>query len=152
MSISDELMLRYYELLSTISLDDLKNLKGDLKSGKAHPMDAKRGLAREIVQRFHSDTAAVEAELQFSKRFSERKSLEDLADDDSIPVFRLNQDMPLFKVLQEAGITKSSSEAIRLIKAGAVKIKDEKVLDTKYTVNESTGVIKAGKKFIRVER
>jgi len=152
MSVSDELMLRYYELLSTISLDDLKNLKGDLESGKAHPMDAKRTLAREVVRRYHNEKAASEAEEQFNKRFSERKSLKELAEDDSIPVFFLKGEMPLFKVLQESGITKSSSEAIRLIKAGAVKIKDEKVLDTKYTVDEGTGVIKAGKKFLRVSR
>ena len=152
MSISDEIMLRYYELLSSISMDDLKKLQNDIKDGNAHPMDAKRALAREIVTRYYSEKAAVEAEAQFNSRFSERKSLKDLADDDSIPVFKLKEDMPLFKVLQEAGITKSSSEAIRLIKAGAVKIKDEKVLDTKITVTADTGVIKAGKKFVRIEK
>ncbi len=151
MSISDELMLRYYELLSTISLDDLKKLRNDLETGKAHPMDAKRALAREIVTRYHDDKAAGEAEDQFNRRFSDRKSLEELASDDSIPVYRLEQEMPLFKVLQEAGITKSSSEAIRLIKAGAVKIKDEKILNTKFNVTRDTGVIKAGKKFVRIE-
>ena len=88
---------------------------------------------------------------QFNKRFSDRKSLQDLAEDDSIPVYRLEQDMPLFKVLQKAGVTKSSSEAIRLIKAGAVKIKDEKVQDTNYNITADTGVIKAGKKFIRIQ-
>ena len=151
MSISDELMLRYYELLSTISVEALKRLQEDMKAGKAHPMDTKRALAREIVARYHDDRAAVDAEEQFNKRFSDRKSLQDLAEDDSIPVYRLEQDMPLFKVLQKAGVTKSSSEAIRLIKAGAVKIKDEKVQDTNYNVTADTGVIKAGKKFIRIQ-
>ncbi len=151
MSISDELMLRYYELLSSISVGNLKVLQGDMKSGRSHPMEAKRALAREIVSRYHDEEAAEEAENQFNKRFSERKSLKELVDDDSIPVYRLTQEMPLFKVLQEAGITKSSSEAIRLIKAGAVKIKDEKVLDTKYSVTVECGVIKAGKKFLRVQ-
>ena len=151
MSISDDMMLRYYELLSSVSMDELKVLQSDVRSGKAHPMETKRALAREIVTRYHSDKAAVEAEEQFNRRFSDRKSLEDLADDDSIPVYKLRQEMPLFKVLQEAGITKSSSEAIRLIKGGAVKIRDEKILDTKYSVTADAGVIKAGKRFVRVQ-
>jgi len=121
-----------------------------MESGKAHPMEAKRAIAREIVTRYHDEKAAGEAEEQFNKRFSDRKSLVDLADDDSIPSYKLVQDMPLFKVLQEVGITKSSSEAIRLIKAGAVKIKDEKIVDTKFNVTAESGVIKAGKKFFRV--
>jgi len=150
MSISDELMLRYYELLSAISVGDLKKLQHDIEAGKVHPMEAKRTIAREIVTRYHNEKAAGEAEEQFNKRFSDRKSLEELADDDSIPVYKLKQEMPLFKVLQEAGVTKSSSEAIRLIKAGAVKIKDEKVQDTKFNVTADCGVIKAGKKFIRI--
>lgn len=151
MSVSDEMMLRYYELLSSVSMDELKQLQGDMKSGKAHPMEAKRALAREIAARYHDDKAAGEAEEQFNSRFSERKSLKDLADDDSIPVFELKEDMPLFKVLQQAGISKSSSEAIRLIKGGAVKIRDEKVLDTKYNVTADAGVIKAGKRFVRIQ-
>jgi tyrosyl-tRNA synthetase len=152
MSVSDDMMLRYYELLSSVSMDELKQLQRDMKTGKAHPMDAKRALAREIVARYHSDQAAEDAQEQFNRRFSERKSLKELVDDDSIPVHRIAQEMPLFKVLQEAGITKSSSEAIRLIKGGAVKIRDEKILDTKYNVDADTGVIKAGKRFVRIEK
>jgi tyrosyl-tRNA synthetase len=151
MSISDELMLRYYELLSTISLDDLKKLHSDIKTGKAHPMDTKRALAREIVKRYHDEKAAWEAEDQFNMRFSDRKSLEELKDDDSIPEFHLEEEMPLFKVIQGAGITKSTSEAIRLIKQGAVRVKDEKILDTKFNVTQDSGVIRAGKKFFRVK-
>jgi tyrosyl-tRNA synthetase len=151
MSISDELMLRYYELLSTVSVDDLKKLQHDMESGKAHPMEAKRAIAREIVTRYHDEKAAGEAEEQFNKRFSDRKSLEELADDDSIPDFYMDEEMPLFKVIHGAGITKSTSEAIRLIKAGAVRVKDEKVHDTKYNVTQDSGVIRAGKKFIRIK-
>ena len=151
MSISDELMLRYYELLSAISVGDLKKLQHDIEAGKAHPMEAKRTIAREIVTRYHNEKAAGEAEEQFNKRFSDRKSLEELADDDSIPDFHMDEEMPLFKVIHGAGITKSTSEAIRLIKAGAVRVKDEKVHDTKYNVTQDSGVIRAGKKFIRIK-
>jgi len=151
MSISDELMLRYYELLSAISVGDLKKLQHDIEAGKAHPMEAKRTIAREIVTRYHNEKAAGEAEEQFNKRFSDRKSLEELKDDDSIPEFHMEEEMPLFKVIQGAGITKSTSEAIRLIKQGAVRVKDEKILDTKFNVTQDSGVIRAGKKFFRVK-
>jgi tyrosyl-tRNA synthetase len=152
MSISDGLMVRYYELLSSISLEDLRRLKTDMEEGKVHPMDAKRSLAREIVGRYYNSEAALKAEEQFNRRFSERKPLEELAGDESIPAFEMENgsDMPLFRVLQAAGITKSSSEAIRLVKAGAVRIRDEKVTDTQFSVTPETGVIKAGKKFVRI--
>jgi tyrosyl-tRNA synthetase len=150
MSISDELMLRYYELLSTISLDDLKELQNGLKAGKTHPMDAKRALAREIVGRYHSEKAAEEAEHQFNKRFSDRKPLEDMVDDENVDVYEMTEPMPLFKVV--AGFRcVSSSEAIRMIKGGAVRIMDEKVSDTQYVVTPGKDkVIKVGKKFFRV--
>lgn len=152
MSISDNLMVRYYELLSSISVEELRELGTAIDEGRTHPMDAKRALAREIVSRYYESAAAREAEDQFTRRFSERRPLEELAGDESIPAFEMEGggDMPLFKVLQEAGVTKSSSEAIRLIKAGAVRIKDEKIMDTQFIVTPETGVIKAGKKFIRI--
>ena len=150
MSISDELMLRYYELLSTISLQDLKILQKDIEKGKVHPMDAKRALSREIVTRFHDEKASGEAEDQFNKRFSDRKPLEDMADDESVDAFKMTEPMPLFKVVAEyRGV--SSSEAIRMIKGGAVKIMDEKISDTQFMVTPGRDkVIKVGKKFFRV--
>lgn len=150
LSISDELMLRYYELLSSISLEDLESLKKDITGGKTHPMDAKRQLAREIVTRFHSEKAAEAAEEQFNMRFSDRKSLEDMADDESVDTFEMDEPMPLFKVVaQVRGV--SSSEAIRMIKGGAVRIMDDKVDDTQYLVTPGQDkVIRVGKKFFRV--
>jgi len=150
MSISDELMLRYYELLSAISIDDLKKLRIDVENGEAHPMEAKRALAREIVIRFHNEEEARKAEDQFNMRFSNRKPLQEMADDDSIDVYEMTKPMPLFKVVAEfRGV--SSSEAIRMIKGGAVKIMDEKVFDTQYVVTpDKDKVIKVGKKFFRV--
>jgi tyrosyl-tRNA synthetase len=150
MSISDELMLRYYELLSSISLEELEALKKDMAGGKIHPMDAKRGLAREIVTRFHSEKTAGDAEEQFNMRFSDRKSLEDMADDESVDAYEMAEPMPLFKVVaQVRGV--SSSEAIRMIKGGAVRIMDDKIKDTQYIVTPGKDkVIRVGKKFFRV--
>ncbi|MDF1535541.1 MAG: tyrosine--tRNA ligase [bacterium] len=151
MSISDELMLRYYELLSRISIEELGKLKSEMASGAAHPMEIKRALAREIVARYHDESAAKKAEQQFNARFSERKSLEAMADDESMDVFGMTEPMPLFKVVAEfRGI--SSSEAIRMIKGGAVRSMDEKISDTKYMVTPGKDkVIRVGKKFFRVK-
>ncbi|UCF88973.1 MAG: tyrosine--tRNA ligase [bacterium] len=150
MSISDELMVRYYELLSTISLEELKKLQKDMEKGTAHPMDAKRALAREIVTRYHDEKAAFDAEEQFNRRFSDRKPLEEMVNDDSVDVYEMTEPMPLFKVI--AGFRGvSSSEAIRMIKGGAVRIMDEKVSDTQYMVIPGRDkVIRVGKKFFRV--
>lgn len=150
MSISDELMVRYYELLSRISIEELNELKDKMATGSAHPMETKRALAREIVERYHDENAALEAEQQFNARFSERKSLDEMVDDKSMDVFQLSEPMPLFKVVAQYRGT-SSSEAIRMINGGAVRIMDEKVTDTKYMVTPGKDkVIRVGKKFFRV--
>ena len=150
MSISDELMLKYYELLSSISLEELEGLKKEMKDGKTHPMENKRALAREIVTRYHDEKSAGEAEEQFNKRFSDRKPLEEMADDESVDAYEITEPMPLFKVVAEfRGV--STSEAIRMVKGGAVKIMDKKVSDTQYMVTSGRDkVIKVGKKFFRV--
>ncbi len=150
MSISDELMLRYYELLSSITIHGLEKLTGELDSGKIHPMDAKRSLAREIVERYYDGEAAAEAEKHFNKLFSERKSLEELADDEMIDSYEVSEPMPLFKVVSFLRKT-STSEAIRLIRGGAVSVMDSKVSDTNYLVTPETDkVIRVGKKFFRI--
>lgn len=150
MSISDELMFRYYELLSSIPLNDLEKLSNEVASGSVHPMDAKRSLAREIVARYHDNKAALEAEEQFNKRFSQRKPLEELADDDSVDAYEMKEPMELFRVVHEVrGV--STSEAIRLIKGGAVKIMEGKITDTKYMVTPGRDkVLRVGKKFFRI--
>jgi len=152
MSVSDELMFRYYELLSSISLDELEVLSREVESGTVHPMDAKRSLAREIVTRYHDSSAALEAEEQFNKRFSDRKPLEEMADDESVEAYELNEPKELFRVVHEVrGV--STSEAIRMIRGGAVKVMDGKITDTKYLVTPGQDkVIRVGKKFYRILR
>jgi len=150
MSISDDLMIRYYELLSSISLDELEVLKKKVEDGELHPMDAKRTLAREIVTRYYDQEASGDAESQFNKLFSERKPLEELVDDESVEVYKMSEPMPLFKVVADfRGV--SSSEAIRMIKGGGVSVMEGKITDTKYEIDpERDKVIRVGKKFFRV--
>lgn len=117
MSISDELMLRYYELLSDLSAEDFKELKKNLQNGKVHPRDAKVGLAHEIVKKYHGGAAAKEAEENFRKQFRERKIPEDLK-----KIKPPKSELPLGVYLREVGLVKSSTEASRLCKQRAVRL------------------------------
>lgn len=152
MSIPDELMLRYFELLTSISIEDLNSLSEGLKNGSLHPKDIKMRLGREIVKLYHGETAALEAENEFVSVFQKG----DLPDD--IPGFSLEKNllldgckMWLPKLMVTAKITNSTSEAKRLIEQGAVKINEVKVI-TVGDVDVIDGmIIRAGKrKFAKI--
>ncbi len=119
MSISDELMLKYYELLSDISIDELKELKEGLLEGRIHPRQAKINLAKEIVSRFHGKEKADEAHYNFERIHREKLIPE------KVPVIHMNVvperiNVPQF--LKEAGLVSSSSEGRRLLSQGGIKI------------------------------
>jgi tyrosyl-tRNA synthetase len=148
MSISDELMIKYYELLSRIIIAELNALKEGLKSGTIHPKKAKENLAMEIVERYWGKNTALHAKEEFDRIFKE-KGLPD-----EIPVFELqweDKDMWLPKIMKLSGITPSTGEAMRLIKQGAVSVDDQKITDPQKTFQKGNYLIKAGKKkFIKV--
>jgi tyrosyl-tRNA synthetase len=148
MSISDELMIKYYELLSHISIEELNNLKEGLKSGGVHPKNAKENLAIEIVQRYWGKEAAIHAKKEFDHIFKEKGI------PDEIPVFELTweeKEMWLPKIMKLSGITPSTGEAMRLIKQGAVSVDDQKITDHQKGLKRGNYLIKAGKrKFIKV--
>jgi len=126
MSITDELMVRYYELLSDLSLDDLGKLQKGLRDGTIHPMEAKKTLGRELVARYHGSLAADTAVENFVRRFRDNQVPEEMAD------ITLDSDagtMLLCKALAEAGLVKSNSEGRRTILQGGVKVDSEKVAD-----------------------
>jgi len=126
MSISDELMLRYYELLSDLSVAGLERLKADLASGVLHPRLAKENLAKEIVARYHSPAAAEEAARQFAAVFREGALPEEI---EEVHLTVSEEAIWLPKVLQQAGLTGSTSEARRLIQQGGVQVDGVKVSD-----------------------
>lgn len=145
MSISDELMIKYYELLSHISTEELKGLKEGLKNQTVHPMEAKKSLASEIAERYWGKEAAVSAREEFENIFKNKGVPEE------IPVFKLKGEMWLPKIMKESGLTKSTGEAIRLIKQGAVSIDGEKWTDTDKTPPSGEYLLKAGKRrFLKV--
>jgi tyrosyl-tRNA synthetase len=148
MSISDELMIKYYELLSRISIEEFNNLKEGLKSGAIHPKKAKENLAMEIVERYWGKNAALHANEEFDRIFKE-KGLPD-----EIPMFKLqweDEEMWLPKIMKLSGITPSTGEAMRLIKQGAISVDDQKITDIQKGFKRGNYLIKAGKrKFIKV--
>ncbi len=147
MSISDELMMRYYELLSGISNQDLRKLQNGMKTEKVHPMDAKRSLALEIASRYHGEEDAKKAEEAFNSVFSRRETPENM------PVFHLKgKTVWIARVMLESGLVTSTSEAMRLIRSGGVRLDGEKLSDTKLEI-ESDGekILKVGKiRFLRI--
>jgi len=148
MSVSDELMWRYYDLLSFRPLEDIAQLKQQVADG-TNPRDIKILLAKEIIERFHDADAAEQAHQDFIQRFQKN------AIPDDMPEVSLTLDGEGFAIanlLKEAKLVASTSEAMRMIKQGAVKIDGEKVADAKLTVIDAgTAVYQVGKrKFARV--
>ena len=149
LSISDELMIKYYELLSHISVDELTALKEGLKSGTVHPKKVKEDLAMELVERYWGKDAALHAKDEFDNIFKD-KGLPD-----EIPVFELRWDEDeiwLPKIMKLSGMSASTGEAMRLIKQGAVSLDNTKVDNPDTKLVKGDYIIKAGKrKFIRVK-
>jgi len=143
MSISDELMLKYYELLSDITIDELKSLKDGIINGKVHPRDAKVQFAKEIITRFHSKEAAEAAHLNFERVFKEKEIPEDI---ETIEIERHEIERWLPKLLLNIGMVSSTSEGKRMINQGAVLINGDKVKTEDTPINNHELVIKVGKR------
>ncbi len=144
MSISDDLMWQYYELLSFRPLEEVAQLKADVEAGK-NPRDVKILLAKEIIARFHSEADADAAEQDFINRFQKG------AMPDEMPEFSFEQGIAIANLLKDADLVGSTSDAMRMIRQGAVKMDGEKVEDTKLVPAAGTAVYQVGKrKFARV--
>jgi tyrosyl-tRNA synthetase len=144
LSVSDELMFRYYELLSDLTVNEIGGLKKGLEDGSLHPKKVKQQLARELTSRFHGDDAAVRAEENFEKVFKKHEL------PDEIPEFCCEADSGkiwLPKLLTEAGLVKGTGEARRMIKQNAVSLNGEKISDVDHEVQTSGEVLlKVGKR------
>lgn len=145
MSISDELMVMYYELLSDIGVAELAALKAGLSDGSRHPMDAKVALAREIVARFHGAAAAREAEEGFRGRFS-RKEFPDDARRVELAAAGGTSDLATV-VSRVSGSFTSKSAARRLIAQGGVEVNGERAIDPAVLLPSPAEIrLKIGKK------
>ena len=149
MSISDEVMWSYYDLLTDFPSPAVVRLREEVSIGVLHPMDAKMQLAHAIVAGFHGEEAAKKAAEQFRLVFRDRKAPTE------IPEMKLGWGTrPLFEVLTETGLASSRSEAERLIKQGAVEVNGKVEKDVKRMVVLNPGemvALKVGKKkFLRI--
>ena len=144
MSISDDLMWRYLELLSFESLETIESWKKEVEDGE-NPRNIKFRLAEEIVTRFHDKDQALKAQQNFIDRFAKNQI------PDEMDEFSFSKGIKVANLLKDSNLVSSTSEAFRMIKQGAVKIDGEKLTDKDLAPDEGTLVFQVGKrKFARV--
>ena len=143
MSISDQLMWRYFDLLSFKSDKEIRSLQLDEKNGE-NPRNIKFILAEEIVDRFHGEGSGLKAREEFINRFQKGNLPEEV---ETISINIQGSDLNLPRVLKDSGMVQSTSEAMRLIKQGAVKIQGKKVLENDFSMSKGTAyLVQVGKR------
>ena len=148
MSISDDLMWRWFELLSFKPINAINELKKEVKSGM-NPRDTKILLAEEIIERFHSKEDAENAKNTFLDRFQKGAKPKDI---ETFSI-SMDDDIAIGNLLKESGLVQSTSEAMRLVKQGAVKINDEKIDDPKLSIEKNQELlVQVGKRrFLKIK-
>ena len=137
MSISDELMWRWFDLLSFKSSDEINALKSEQDNGK-NPRDIKIELAKELIARFHDEKSANDAETNFIDQFQKKN----IPDDIEEILHKISGDsIPLANLLKDCGMTSSTSEAMRMIQQGAVRIDEQKITDKTHQVFIGTSAV-----------
>lgn len=146
LSISDELMWRYFELLSSKTLIEIDSLKNGILDGSLHPKKVKEDLALEIISRFHSSELAQSAREEFERVHSENQIPTDIEE------FSCEGEIWIAKALVDCNLTPSTSQARRDIKQGAVKIDQQKVSDEQLQLSSGEYILQIGKrKFARLK-
>jgi tyrosyl-tRNA synthetase len=146
LSISDTLMWRYYELLSTLSLDEIEALKVGVENGSLHPKKVKESLALEITARFHSEEAALAAQAEFERVHAQSEIPSEMDE------FSLEGPIWVAKALVDCSLSPSTSQARREIKQGSVKIDQNKLNDEQYQLEAGEYILQVGKrKFARLK-
>ena len=148
MSIPDELMMRYFMLVTDMSIEEQEDMAKRLESGELHPRDAKMQLARTIVRLYHGEEAALEAEEEFKRVFQQRAMPTD------IPEYAMDAPIePIFvpQFCTDAGLTASNGEARRSIKAGAFKVNGEKYTEENLKLEDGMIVQVGKRKFVKIK-
>ncbi len=144
MSISDDLMWNYYELLSAMASDEIAKLRKKVEAHEMHPKVAKEQLAQEIVARYYNDEEAVKAKEHFDQVIVGKGTPDEMDAHETL-------DESLVDSMADAGVVKSKGEAKRLIAQGAVKVNEMKVDDPFHTLPKGEHIVKVGKrKFIKM--
>jgi tyrosyl-tRNA synthetase len=146
LSISDELMWRYFELLSAKSLKEIEEMKIDVKSKRLHPKKAKELLAIEIVDRFHGFKSGILAAEEFNRVFAKKNIPTEMEE------FDLDKGIGILQAMVKCGLVPTTSQARRDIKGGAVKINQVKIDDDTFCFEEGKYILQKGKKnFVKVK-
>ncbi len=141
MSISDELMWRFYELLSDKKITDIESLRTDVAAGKLHPMDVKKALAAELVARFHGEELAETARAYFEARFQKR-----IVPTEIRKQFAAPEPIWICRLLVNLAFAKSTTEARRLVAQGAVKVDGKPVSDVNFQFQDGLhSILEVGK-------
>ncbi|CAM5785040.1 tyrosine--tRNA ligase [Brevibacillus borstelensis] len=153
MSVPDELMLRYYELATDMSNEDLEALRAGLADGSVHPRDAKMNLAKTFVRMYHGEEAAEAAENYFKTVFQQRALPTDIPEVKLDAAAYENGEAGIVNLVFDLGLADSKGEARRMVQQGAVKINEEKVADINASVKLADEmVVQVGKrKFAKVK-
>ena len=145
MSISDELMWRYFELLSSRPITEIESLKQQVDNGM-NPRDVKYQLAEEMVERFHSKSSAQSARREFIARFQKGAVPEDIKE---ITIELTGESLPLANLLKNAGLVETTSDSHRLVRQGAVRIDDQRISDSRLNIPAGAShIIRVGKRRI----
>jgi len=142
MSIPDNLIDKYFTLVTNYHLDQLQDVRNRLKDSKNNPMAIKKELARTIVSMYHNEADAVQAQQAFEQVFSKKELPDDLQEIDVKP----EDNLLLVKLLSDFSIVASNGEGRRLIKQGAVKVNDNKISDINFELKSGEFIIKVGKR------
>ena len=140
LSISDELMWRYFELLSTRSLKEIETMKEQVENKSLHPKDVKDSLAIEIVNRYHKEGSGEKAKAEFKKVFAKKDIPTDIAE------FSFENAIWICQALVDSNLVSSTSQARRDIKSNAVSINQQKVTDDKLNLKSGEYILQKGKK------
>ena len=148
MSISDDLMLKYYELLSQTPTDELQKIRENIRNKTVNPMEYKQRLAREIVSRFHGEKAARSAEERFNEIHRKRNIPSDIKE--QIIKYSTKEELSIVYILRQIGRATSNSQAKRFVEQGGVKLNGKVIHDVYYLVFPEDGqIIQVGKKYFR---
>ena len=143
MSISDELMFRYFELVTDMQVKEIRQIESDMKAGKRHPKEVKSMLARMIIRDFYDEEAADDSEAHFEQIFAKRGIPDDMPE-----IILDGKEVLLAKLIADNGLAESGGEARRLISQGAVTIDGEKVSDptSHLELDKPEAILKVGKR------
>lgn len=151
MTIPDELIIKYYELVTDIHPDGIKKIKKELENGKVNPRDIKMKLAKEIVKLYNGEIVAVESEEYFKAVFQKKDIPEDIKQIEIINNSNIKEQASIFKIIADMGFANSNREAKRLVEQGGVKLNGERISLQETIELKNEDIIQCGKRnFVKI--